>query len=67
MELFWTPEAILDRDDIYTYIELDDPAAALDLDELFEEKAGLLIDHPFSDGLDAWSARGSWSRIEITY
>lgn len=46
MELFWTPEAILDRDDIYTYIELDDPAAALDLDELFEEKAELLIDHP---------------------
>ncbi|CAM2176120.1 putative toxin Y4kP [Paraburkholderia sacchari] len=46
MELFWTPEAIQDRDDIYDYIEADNPAAALDLDELFEEKAMLLVDHP---------------------
>ena len=23
MELFWTPEAIKDRDDIYNYIEAD--------------------------------------------
>lgn len=46
MELFWTPEAIQDRDDIYEYIEADNPAAALALDELFAEKAGLLVDHP---------------------
>ena len=46
MELFWTPEAIQDRDDIYEYIEADNPVAALDLDELFEEKAALLVDHP---------------------
>ncbi|CAH2802286.1 MAG: Death on curing protein, Doc toxin [uncultured Caballeronia sp.] len=46
MELFWTPEAIQDRDDIYDHIEADNAAAALDLDELFEEKAALLIDHP---------------------
>lgn len=39
MELCWTPEAIQDRDDIYDYIEADNPVAALDLDELFEEKA----------------------------
>ena len=29
-----------------TYIEADNPVAALALDELFEEKAGRLLDHP---------------------
>ncbi|WP_083848508.1 type II toxin-antitoxin system RelE/ParE family toxin [Thiorhodovibrio frisius] len=38
MELFWTPQAIRDRDDIYDYIEADSPAAALALDELFSKK-----------------------------
>jgi addiction module RelE/StbE family toxin len=46
MNLFWTPEAIQDREDIYDYIDVDDPTAALDLDELFEEKAALLVNHP---------------------
>lgn len=46
MELFWTPEATQDRDEIYDYIEADNPAAALALDELFAEKADRLIDHP---------------------
>ncbi len=46
MELFWTPEAIQDRDEIYDYIEADNPAAALALDELFSEKASRLVDYP---------------------
>ena len=46
MELFWTPEAIQDRDDIYDYIEADNPAAALALDELLSEKASRLVNHP---------------------
>lgn len=46
MELHWTPEAIQDRETIYDYIEADNPIAALTLDELFEEKAGRLTDHP---------------------
>jgi addiction module RelE/StbE family toxin len=46
MELFWTQEAIRDRDAIYDYIEADNPVAALAVDELFEEKAGRLVDHP---------------------
>lgn len=46
MELFWTLEAIEDRDNIYDHIEADSPAAALDLDEMFEEKASLLVEHP---------------------
>ncbi len=46
MELFWTPEATQDRDEIYDYIEAQNPAAALALDELFAENAGRLVDHP---------------------
>ena len=45
-ELFWTPEAIQDRDEIYDYIEADNPDAALALDELLSEKASHLVDHP---------------------
>ena len=48
MELFWTPEAIRDRDDIYDYIEADNPLAALALDELFSARAAMLVDHPHS-------------------
>lgn len=46
MELHWTPEAIQDREAIYDYIEADNPAAALALDELLSEKANRLVDHP---------------------
>lgn len=46
MELFWTPEATRDRNEIYDYIEADNPAAAQAQDELFAEKAGRLVDHP---------------------
>ncbi len=46
IELFWTPEAIEDREEIYDHIEADNPIAALSLDDLFAEKANNLIDHP---------------------
>tara|TARA_B100000242_G_C42858896_1_gene398717 strand:- start:307 stop:597 length:291 start_codon:yes stop_codon:yes gene_type:complete len=46
MELLWTPEAIQDREDIYDYIEADNPAAALALDELLSEQASRLTEHP---------------------
>ncbi|NYT78925.1 type II toxin-antitoxin system RelE/ParE family toxin [Alcaligenaceae bacterium] len=46
MKLFWTPEAAQDRDEIYNYIEADNPVAALALDELFERKAGSPADYP---------------------
>jgi len=45
-ELFWTPEAKRDRNEIYDYIEADNPAAALALDELFSKNAGHLLEHP---------------------
>ena len=44
--LFWTPEAQQDRNDIYDYIEADNPAAALTLDELFAKNAARLLEHP---------------------
>jgi addiction module RelE/StbE family toxin len=46
MELHWTPEAVADRNAIYDYIEPDNPAAALALDELFDEQADHLIKYP---------------------
>lgn len=44
--LRWTPEAIRDREAIYDFIEAGNPVAALMLDELLEQQAGRLIDHP---------------------
>jgi addiction module RelE/StbE family toxin len=44
--LFWTPEAQQDRNDIYDYIEADNPAATLTLDELFAKNAARLLEHP---------------------
>ena len=46
MKLEWTPDVIADRESIYDYVEADNPAAALALDELFSEKAGRLTDYP---------------------
>ncbi|AOZ07993.1 type II toxin-antitoxin system mRNA interferase toxin, RelE/StbE family [Cupriavidus malaysiensis] len=46
MTLFWTPEALQDREDIYDYIEVENPAAALGLDAMIAEKAGRLAEHP---------------------
>jgi plasmid stabilization system protein ParE len=43
VRLVWTPEAQSDRDAIYTYIEKDDPRAAVDVDELFERRSALLV------------------------
>ena len=46
MKLLWTPEAVRDREDIYDYIEEDNPLAALDLDNLIAEKTAVLQDFP---------------------
>jgi addiction module RelE/StbE family toxin len=44
--IIWRPAARQDRAAIMDYIAADNPAAALDLDELIEEKTQALIDHP---------------------
>ncbi len=46
MKLVWTRPAHADRKKIREYIAQQAPAAALALDELFSDKAGLLLDHP---------------------
>ncbi|WP_397473035.1 type II toxin-antitoxin system RelE/ParE family toxin [Pusillimonas sp.] len=46
MELLWTPEAVRDREDIYDYIEQDNPLAALSLDDLISERTAALQNHP---------------------
>ena len=44
MKLFWTPEAIEDRNVIFDYIVANNPVAAISLDEMFSEKASLLVE-----------------------
>lgn len=46
MKLVWTWPAREDRKAIREYIAVDNPSAALDLDELLSEKAARLVDHP---------------------
>jgi toxin ParE1/3/4 len=46
MKLEWKQEAFDDRDRIMDFIALDNPQAALDLDEIFEKKADTLKDQP---------------------
>jgi toxin ParE1/3/4 len=43
--IYWTFEAIRDREQIYDRIEADNPTAAIDLDALFEQKSALLTAH----------------------
>ena len=44
--VFWTPEAIQDREDIFEYIEARNPEAAITVDEMFAQKAAVLVVHP---------------------
>ena len=46
MKLEWRPQAFDDRERIMDFIAQDNPQAALELDTLFEEKAGALIKQP---------------------
>lgn len=46
MNLHWTFEARHDREAIRENIALDNPAAALSMDELFSERAWNLLQHP---------------------
>ncbi len=44
--MLWTPEAELDRDDIWEIIAADNPLAAARMDQLFTEAAAKLADFP---------------------
>lgn len=45
MESLWTPEAVRSREDIYDYIETDNPLAILSLDSLMSERAVALQEY----------------------
>lgn len=46
MKLFWTPESLQDREDIFDFIERENPIAAIALDEMFSTKSRPLKEHP---------------------
>jgi addiction module RelE/StbE family toxin len=46
MKLVWDLDAMVDRDDIFSYIERDDPTAAIRLDDTVEEHGRALRDFP---------------------
>ena len=66
MELLWTPEAIQDREDIYDYIEVDNPFAVLTLDELIAEKHSSALGLP-KNGPGELRVPLSWSSIVATW
>jgi toxin ParE1/3/4 len=48
VKLTWSAFALSDRDAIFTYIEADNPAAAVLIDERIESAARRLLDFPAS-------------------
>jgi toxin ParE1/3/4 len=44
--LFWTPEAVGDRERIFAFIATENPRAAIAMDAMFSEKAARLQQHP---------------------
>lgn len=46
MKVVWTPEAQQDREEIWDFIVLDNPQAAIRMDELFSNAVAKLADFP---------------------
>ena len=46
MKVFWAPEALQDRIDIWDFIAADNPLAAANLDAIFSTAASRLAEHP---------------------
>jgi toxin ParE1/3/4 len=46
MKLVWSPESGTDRLSIFKHIAADNPAAAFDMETLFEDRAEQLLDFP---------------------
>jgi len=46
VNVFWTPQALQDRADIWDYIASDNPTAAARMDALFSTAAERLNEHP---------------------
>lgn len=48
MKLVWSPHALADRREIFSYIEADDPRAAITVDERIQKAVRRLVDFPES-------------------
>ena len=48
MKLVWSPYALADRREIFSYIEADDPQAAVTVDERIQKAVRRLVDFPES-------------------
>ena len=48
MKLVWSPYALADRREIFSYIETDDPRAAITVDERIQKAVRRLVDFPES-------------------
>jgi toxin ParE1/3/4 len=46
VRVVWTPEALQDRADIWDYIAVNNPQAAVRVDEFFSHAAARLAEHP---------------------
>ena len=46
MKVFWAPEALQDRIDIWDFIAADNPLAAVNLDAIFSTAASRRAEHP---------------------
>ncbi|MGY4227470.1 plasmid stabilization system protein ParE [Bradyrhizobium sp. USDA 4503] len=60
MKLVWSRFALSDRDDIFSYIEAENPRAAVHVDEQIADAARRLLDFPVA-GPGVLPARASWS------
>ena len=58
--LFWTPEAVGDREAIFDHILADNPMAALAMDELFEAQSLQLIAQPHLGRLGRVAGTREW-------
>lgn len=60
MKLTWSAFALSDRDAIFTYIEADNPSAAILVDERIVAAVRRLIDFPRAVVLAELLARANW-------
>lgn len=67
MKLFWTPEAIRDRDDIYDYVEAENPAAALPSMRYWRKRPGCWSIIRSSAGPAERLTHASWLRTGTTF
>ena len=69
MKVFWTPEALQDRIDIWDFIAADNPLAAAHLDAIFSNAASRLAEHPQigrigkTSGMREWVVHASYRMV----